>query len=208
MVVLCAPTTTNRESHNLHNHKEHPNHRNHKRRTHNHKTHDLTRFGLNAYVLGAINGEIITFKEDYNLLATSLNAKEMQPYFSRSLCDCFQTLETKTALNTQICGAADFRPNPSVGRPAGRPTTCFLFRSTGTVDPENPRDGLITVSPSRSTGRSTAAWPVHIVHVGRPDRSTEPCQILLLLLFSAVSSIVSCRRLPRRSLDGPGQLPQ
>ena len=36
------------------------------RRTHKSQRRDLTRFGLNAYVLGAINGEIYIQEDDYN----------------------------------------------------------------------------------------------------------------------------------------------
>ena len=36
------------------------------RRTHKSQRQDLTRFGLNAYVLGAINGEIYIQEDDYN----------------------------------------------------------------------------------------------------------------------------------------------
>ena len=133
--------------------------------------------------------------------------------FSR-IFNKIQTLEKQQPLNILIFETADFHPNPTVGRPGGRPTLPPVDRAVDRVP--NRELGHF----SRSIGWSTELQLVHVVHVGRPGRSTE----LLILragrpgrstgqpapavvgLFSAAVSLPLRRRLPRRSLDDPSTI--
>jgi len=61
----------------------HNQHKNNHRRKNTRKQTNLTRFGLNAYVLGAIRREINLLGRILQWLAASLNARELQPFPSQ-----------------------------------------------------------------------------------------------------------------------------
>jgi len=125
-----------------------------------------------------------------------------------------------------FCGAADFSPNPTIGRPVR--STDSLLRSTDPVDRNKQRAGFpadtLSGRPVRSTETNRELCNLQtsrsVDRPGRPRKSCAHCArrstgpvdrhpgICCCCCFSAVSSVVSCRRLPRQSLDGQGHLPQ
>ena len=175
---------------------------------------NLTRFGLNAYVFGAIRERFNCFGRRLQWLAASLNARELLLFLVKDT----NPRNQQQPLNTQISESAEKYPHPTVGRPGGRPTLPPVDRAVDRVP--NRELGHF----SRSTGRSTEIFPcARCAHRstgpvdrlpacagGRPRRSTaEP--VLLLLFSAAVVSFAFRRRLPwrspRRPLGYPCQLP-
>ena len=143
-----------------------------------------------------------------------MNARELRANnFSQRLLNP----RINIGLNTSYNGSADLTQNPTVGRP-GRSTDFLIpvdrdsrpkkpeswglsvrvFRSTGSVDPENPRVGICQSGTAVDrAGRPLQPLCMLCTSVDRPGRPT--------LLISAAAAI-SChclfafhRRLPWRS---------
>ena len=119
-----------------------------------------------------------------------------------------QTLELNNSLkytdfriSRKIPAPTVGRPvDPSTGRPGGRPGAQQRVRSLQSVDR----------AVDRSISLCTLCTPVDRIPDaagGRPGRSTAQPVLLLLCYFATVSSVVFCRRLPRRSLDDLCRLP-
>ena len=117
-------------------------------------------------------------------------------FFSR-IFNKIQTLENSQPLKyKQIFESAlAARTRLSVDRPFLRSTG----RSTGC-----PTESWV-LSVGRPGGRPSS-FLVHIVHAGRPGRSTGQPAPAAVGLFSAAVSLRLRRRFPRRSLDDPSMM--
>ena len=169
----------------------------------------LTRFGHNAYVLGAIKKEIYLLRRWLQLLAASLNARELQqnPAFRY-----LQNPRPKTRIYTnRFPKQKSSLPRMSVDRVVDRP----LLPVDRSVDRVPNRELGIYSQSTRSTGRSTALWPcaccahrsTDLLILWTVDWAGRPPRLFLLLLFFAACSFVcplsTSLVITRRPLDDP-----